>query len=469
MGVVNLENRPRLRKERKSDRSNLGPRPYLSSLRRKAPLLQPQLTPPSSPAAQPSSYIGPYKCSVPPKNIITPPITPHNSFSPPAPTYVPFPLRPDHIIGYGRYRKLKCASKEDILSHIDAQITDISTLLIHSKMLDCKIPGYDDITFGERLWVKSEHEMDQARIALKPSTEQSSNGTVIYRGFPDAERIIMRAVARNTRSLLLADELVHPRGVKGSSYRDCSFDPMARPDKGNAEAWGKIGFTLHPLPTRTRLVRRKWNKLEKLQPMWGPTVAKREAAQRYRQEQKAAAYIRANGNAAGCFRVEGGPSTGGYRVNIGGGKGKLGNRMESSQTSKPKHDDNDNDDRAKALMDIENAIASDSDSGSGSGNSGSNYDTANETAIESNSKCTVVPKNPLPKSCRRETPTSRPPVPLSCRPKKVETQAYAAPSLDAKAASSHHDTKSKGKGKAKDYGTEAAAGLAKRRVVRFAV
>ena len=241
-------------------------------------------------------------------------------------------------------------------------------------MLNCKVPGYDDITFGDRLWVKSKNDLYRARIVLKPSLEKSPDGTIIHRGFPNAERIIMRAAARNSRSLLLADELNRPSEDNGS-YNWGSFNPMACPDKGNTQAWGKVGFTLHPVPKQKWAVRRKWNELEKLQPKWGASIARREAAERNRQEQRAAAYIRANGNAAGCFRVEGGVSPG-NQVNVGTGKSKSGEGIEASQIFKPRYSNNGNDNATQALRDIENAVASDSDSV---------YDTAIENAVESDS------------------------------------------------------------------------------------
>lgn len=250
-------------------------------------------------------------------------------------------------------------------------------------MLDCKIPGYDDITFGDRLRATSEREMEQARVTLAPSLEKSPNGTTIYHGFLDAERIIMRAAARSSLSLLLADELSH------LSEEKCdSSNPMARSDKGSSQAWEKTGFTKHPLPKHKTVVRRKWNELEKLKPKWGPAVARREEAERYRQEKRAAAYVGANGNAAGCFRVEGRASTG-CRVKIGG-KNVLGQRIDPSQIARPKDGENDNDDRAKALRDIENAIASDSECDSESdceSDCESNCENAieDENAIESDS------------------------------------------------------------------------------------
>lgn len=443
MEAVELELQPILREEGKSDRSKLGSRPCPSSLRIEAPVLQPRLAPPSPPATptrQPTSCPEPFKGLIPPKDKLTPPTTPYNSFSPPTPAYVAFPLPPDHIIGYGRYRQWRCTPKKDILAHIDAQIADVSGLLIRSNMLDCKIPGYDDITFGERLWAKSEGEMDEARNTLKPSSEKSSDGTVIHHGFPEAERIIMRATARSCLSTLLADELIH-HNQDESPYRCRSFDPMGWPDKGNTEAWGKIGFTLHPLPAKTRLVRRKWNELEKLPPKWGPMVAKREEAERYRQEQKAAAYIRALGNAAGCFRVADGPSVGGYQVNVSSGKVKLGDRIDPTQISQREESENGNDDRAKALEDIENAIASDSDS-----EVESNYNTAYENAIESDCDCDgespcsndereVELTGPLniPKSYH-ESHISQP-MPSPFQPKAPEIETSTAPNSHTRAIS----------------------------------
>lgn len=446
--AVELEIQPIHREEGKSDTSKPGSRPVPSSLRPKAPFLQLRLVPPSPPATpelQLSSYFEPYNYSVHANNLQTPPATPYNSHSPPAPLHVHFSLPPDHIIGYGRYRQWRFKSKEEVLAHIDAQIVDISSLLISSNMLDCKIPGYDDVTFGERLWAKSECEMDEARTALKPSTETSSDGTMIHHGFPGAECIIKRADSRRCLTTLLADELDHQSKHKGS-YKCRSFDPMGCPDKGNTEAWGKVGFTLHPLLGRKRLVRRKWSELEKLPPKWGPVVAKREEAERYRQEQRVAAYIRKNGDTAGCFRVEGGPSEGGYRVNIGGNNILAGERNDISKISGTKDEEIDNEDWAKALEDFENAIASDSDS-----NDESVYNTTNENAIESDSDCGCEicsngesqPRLQKPIAILRKglgNSTSQP-VTFLHRPTRPEVETTTAPNVNVNATSSHHSAK----------------------------
>ena len=359
--------RPSCRKDGHIGRSDLALQPCSSSLQQKASLLRP-IAPPPSPATQnlqPSSPSAPPECSILPKDALAVPSNP-SSLQPPV--SVLFPSPSDHIIGYGRYRKWKCAPNDAIIAHIDAQLAGISDLLASCNMLDVKIPGHNDITFGDYLRVKSEREIEQARVALKPSEEISPNGTIIHRGFPAAEHIIMRAAAHNSLGPLLADQLVgHTKkyGYCSEDHRPC-FNPMARPDKGTGQAWEKIGFTKHPLPTQNTVVPRKWNELEKLKPKWGPAVAKREALERDRQEQRAAAYIRVNSsNVAGCFRLEKGEASTECRVNIGG-KRILGGRLEVCKFSELEcngdNDDDDNEDRTRAKRDIENAIESDSES-----------------------------------------------------------------------------------------------------------
>lgn len=444
--------------------SSLASRPFSSSLHKKAPSSKRplQLQPSATSTLQPSSPSKPPKCSIPPKDTTTAPTIPSGSFSLPPPLDNPLPLPSNQIIGHGRYRQWKCAPKDDILAHIDDQIADISHLLISCNMLNCKIPGYDDITFGDRLWVKSENDLYRAGLALKPSLEKSPDGTIIHRGFPNSERIIMRAAARNSRSLLLADELMPPIEDE-RSYECGSSNSMASSDKSNIQGWRKVGFTIHPLPKRKPAVRRKWTELEKLQPKWGPRVANREAAERYRQERRAVAYIQANGNAAGCFRAEDGASSGG-RVIIGEGKGKTGEMVAHSQNPTSKHNENSQDQCVKALEDIENAIASDSDSDCESG-----YGTAEENAIESDSEScngssnTLKPKNPpsnIPKR-RRDSLSSRPALSRR-RSKRSDNENGTALN------SGMSPTSSRGVAKAKDSETEMGM-LAKRRVVRFDV
>lgn len=225
---------------------------------------------------------------------------PSPSSSLPSPVPPCFPVQPAHFVGYGRYRRLKCVPREVILAHIDAQIPPVANLLVGCDMMDVKIPGFDDVTFGGRLRAMGEHKIDLVRAAVRPVWRKTSDGTLIQRGFPGAEIIIARAAAHNSPGLYMADGPVILRRGDGTYY-----DAMLPPSTDTSEEWTETGFTNHP-PEPLAGVRRKWTELEKLRPKWGPEVEKGKAAARDRQDQRAAAYIRSRGNnIAGCFRVQG--------------------------------------------------------------------------------------------------------------------------------------------------------------------
>lgn len=222
---------------------------------------------PLEPSALLSTPADPPSTKRPPPN--------HSSFSPPS--------SPDEVIGYGRYRHYKHAPREEILAHIDSQIGNISDILDNfSQIPDNNIPGYDDVTFGDRLRVKKARELKRALAELQPSEEITPTGTVIQRGFPGAEPLALKAATRKSYD---------HNPTRGRRQARCgNFNPMARPDKGNSKSWGKVGFTKHPLPEEQSPVPRKWNELEKLRPSLGPEMARKEAAERYRQNRRGVSY-----------------------------------------------------------------------------------------------------------------------------------------------------------------------------------
>lgn len=193
------------------------------------------------------------------------------------------------MVGYGRYRYDKSAPREAILAHIDTQLGPISDVLPSLNGWDINIPGYNDITFGDRLRAK-----DRARTTANPSWTLTPNGTMIHRGFPGGE-IVTHPGTRKILGPLRAYEYALDR-----EYFDPGFNPMVRPDTGNSKAWVKIGFTNHALKKPIVQVRRKRCELENLKPMWGPGWA---ATERLRLERKLARHANTNACKGGRLPV----------------------------------------------------------------------------------------------------------------------------------------------------------------------
>jgi hypothetical protein len=176
------------------------------------------------------------------------------------------------MIGYGRYRHYKHAPREAILAHIDSQIEAISDVLRHFNVPESKIPGYDDITFGDRLRAKRAREMERIRAAAEPSCEVTAEGTTIQRGFPGRSGLINPD----------PDKFMGPPRCRINGRIQSAFnyrsDPIpSPPNKANnaaaapVPAWHhKIGFTRHPIDPSKAPVGRKWSDLETLKPKWGP-------------------------------------------------------------------------------------------------------------------------------------------------------------------------------------------------------
>ena len=93
-----------------------------------------------------------------------------------------YPVNSDDMVGLGRYRFAKDASKEEIVDNTIAKLGDLAPLASNLALDRVKVYGYDDITYDHILRQKYEREFPDRST---PFEEQiSPDGITIQKGFP---------------------------------------------------------------------------------------------------------------------------------------------------------------------------------------------------------------------------------------------------------------------------------------------